>query len=161
MNIPADDPLQPHSHEPNPEPPSDDPAFILSRPDGVETTVTVAGLEQLPYTAVANCYIVSTGHGPSGPFTLGGARLLDLVEQVLPPGLAWSQVEVISADGFGNRILAAGLRRPDPAGPILLGYNRDGQRLTRRQGLVRLIVPSEKKDALRQVKWVRRVNIRS
>jgi hypothetical protein len=37
---------------------------------------------------------------------------------------------------------------------------RDGQKLTRRQGLVRLIVPREKDDALRQVKWVGRIVIR-
>jgi hypothetical protein len=31
--------------------------------------------------------------------------------------------------------------------------------MTREQGLVRLIVPSEENDALRQVKWVARIDI--
>jgi len=35
----------------------------------------------------------------------------------------------------------------------------DGATLTRAQGLVRLIVPSETDDALRQVKWVGRIEI--
>lgn len=156
----AGDPLQPHRHEPNPEPPSLDPAFILAQPDGAEIVVSVADLQRLPRTTVVNCYIVSTGHGTTGPFTFSGATLLDLVRRYLPPGAAWSQVEVISADGFGNRVLAEELLQPDPAGPILLSYMLDGQLLTRQEGLVRLIVPSEKDDALRQVKWVGRVNIK-
>lgn len=158
-HTPHDDPLRPHAHEPNPEPPSADPTILLSRPDGLEIHLTVPDLEALPYTTVANCYIVSTGHGTSGPFTFGGVRLLDLVEHYLPAGAAWDQVEVISADGFGNRIRAEELRRPHPAGPILLSYTLDGRSLTRREGLVRLIVPSEKDDALRQVKWVGQIRI--
>jgi DMSO/TMAO reductase YedYZ molybdopterin-dependent catalytic subunit len=156
----ADDPLRPHRHDPNPAPPSPDPAFILARPDGHEIVVSVADLQRLPRTTVENCIIVSTGHGVSGPFAFTGATLLDLIEHSLPPGAAWSQVEVISADGFGNRVLAAELLQPDPAGPILLSYELDGQPLTRQQGLVRLVVPGEKDDALRQVKWVGRINIR-
>ncbi len=157
---PAADPLRPHHHEPNPTPPSLDPTFILAQPDGREIVVSVDELQRLPRTTVANCIIVSTGHGASGPFVFTGATLLDLVRRTLPPGAAWSQVEVISADGFGNRVLAAELLQPDPAGPILLSYELDGQPLTRQEGLVRLIVPGEKDDALRQVKWVGRINIR-
>jgi hypothetical protein len=74
-------------------------------------------------------------------------------------GDSWSQVEVISTDGFGNRVMAAELFTPDPAGPIVLAYEMDGDVLTRQQGLVRMIVPSEKDDALRQVKWVRVVRV--
>ena len=106
---PAADPLRPHHHEPNPTPPSLDPTFILAQPDGREIVVSVDELQRLPRTTVANCIIVSTGHGASGPFVFTGATLLDLVRRTLPPGAAWSQVEVISADGFGNRVLAAEL----------------------------------------------------
>jgi hypothetical protein len=35
----------------------------------------------------------------------------------------------------------------------------DGAALTREQGLVRLIVPSERDDALRQVKWLATITI--
>ena len=37
----------------------------------------------------------------------------------------------------------------------------DGQPLTRDAGLVRLIVPSETDDALRQVKWISHIEVRS
>ncbi len=153
------DPLRPHAHDPNPEPPSANPAFIFTDPTGRETTVTVADLEHLPRTTVPNCYIVSTGHGTSGPFLFTGVRLLDLVQHYLSPAQAWSELEVISADGFGNRVLAEELYQPDPAGPILLSYRLDGQPLSREQGLVRMIAPVEKDDALRQVKWVGRINV--
>lgn len=156
--MPDHDPLQPHSHEPNPEPPSADPAFTLTLPDGRTTIITVADLRQLPATTLANCFIVSTGHGTSGPFTFTGTRLIDLVAHFVET--TWSQVEVISADGFGNRVLAEEMLQAGPAGPILLAYAIDGRPMTRPEGLVRLIVPSETGDALRQVKWIGRVKIR-
>ncbi len=76
----------------------------------------------------------------------------------LPPNTPWSQVEVVSADGFGNRVLADELRRATSR-PIILATNINGQPMSRQQGLVRLIVPSETDDALRQVKWVGRVTV--
>ena len=154
------DPLKPHSHDPNPEPPTADPTLKLTTPEGAQHLVTVEEL-QGDYTAVTipNCYIVSTGHGTSGPFAFTGVRLLDLVQHYAG-GHSWRQVEVVSADGFGNRVLVAELYEPDPAGPILLAYRLDNVLLTRQQGLVRMIVPSEKDDALRQVKWVDVVRIR-
>jgi DMSO/TMAO reductase YedYZ molybdopterin-dependent catalytic subunit len=85
--------------------------------------------------------------------------LLAFLQNHLPPDQSWTEVEVISADGFGNRVLAEELHQPDPAGPALLAYLLDGQPLTREQGLVRMVVPSEKDDALRQVKWVGRINV--
>jgi len=153
------DPLRPHEHDPNLTPPSEDSSFTLSLPNRTEVTITLADLKALPKTTLPDCYIVSTGHGTSGPFSFTGARLLDLIQSHLPADPAWSQVEVISADGFGNRVTAAELFEPDPAGPMVLSYIIDGQTMTREQGLVRLIVPSEKDDALRQVKWVGRINI--
>jgi DMSO/TMAO reductase YedYZ molybdopterin-dependent catalytic subunit len=152
------DPLQPHAHEPNPEPPSADPSFELVTPDGRTQTITVSDLEKLPETAVPNCYIVSTGHGTTGPFTFSGVTLQEFVAAYVNDG--WSQVEVISADGFGNRVFAEELAQPNAAGPIILAYKVDGRPLTRQEGVVRMIVPSERDDALRQVKWVGKVRIR-
>jgi len=156
--LPEHDPLQPHSHEPNPEPPSADSKFRLTLPDRRTVSVAIADLRQLPETTVANCTIVSTGHGSSGPFAFTGTRLIDLVEHFVET--KWTQVEVISADGFGNRVTAEELLHSDPAGPILLAHVIDGRTMTRHEGAVRLIVPSETDDALRQVKWIGRVNIR-
>lgn len=153
------DPLQPHSHDPNPEPPSPDPTFTLHTPGGGKVAVTVDDLHALPTARVADCYIVSTGHGTSGPFTFDGVRLLDLVDHYVAD--PWSQVEVISTDGFGNRVYRKELESPDPAGPILVAHTVDGQPMKREEGLVRLIVPSEKDDALRQVKWIGQINVRA
>jgi hypothetical protein len=152
------DPLRPHVHDPNPDPPPGGPEFVLAHPDGTAREIQPEDLRALPATTVPGCYIVSTGHGTSGPFAFTGVRLLDLVESELGD-LPWSQVELISADGFGNRVMATELYHPDPAGPVLLAYSIDGAPMTRDDGLVRLIVPSEKDDALRQVKWVARVNV--
>lgn len=154
------DPLQPHSHDPNPEPPSDDPSFTLSLSDGTEVELTVGSLRELPATTVSDCYIVSTGHGTSGPFAFTGVQLADLLAAYGVPAGDWSEIEVISADGFGTRLPAEDVREPADAGPIILAYAIDGDLMRRRQGLIRLIDPSETDDALRQVKWVRRINVR-
>lgn len=154
------DPLRPHTHDPNPEPPSPDPSFVFVRPNDEEVLITVANLEQLPLTSIPNCYIVSTGHGTSGPFTFGGVTLLNFVQSQMLSSMPWSQVEIISADGFGNRVFLQELLKPDPAEPPLLSYTLDGQPMTRQQGLVRMIVPSEKDDALRQVKWVGKIIVK-
>ncbi len=157
MNSIDHDPLNPHSHEPNPEPPSADASFELVLVNGRHHTITPDMLKEKPVTRVADCYIVSTGHGTSGPFTFTGTRLLDLIQAYETS--AWTQVEIISTDGFGNRVLAKELRSQTDK-PILLAYEANEQTMTRQQGLVRLIVPSEKDDALRQVKWIGRIQIR-
>jgi DMSO/TMAO reductase YedYZ molybdopterin-dependent catalytic subunit len=91
---------------------------------------------------------------------------------------AWSYIDLVSADGFGTRVTpadlagtpteiatraTAGRNLDDPARagdrPILLAYMLDGAPLTREQGLVRLVVPSETDDALRQVKWLATITI--
>ena len=161
-----------HAHEPNALPPEGDGAFVVRTADGEERALSVAALARLPYTEVEGCLIVSTGHGTSGPFTFGGVRLDALLAHVLDDtgdhaaGLAagqaagldrWQQVDVISADGFGARLTPTDLAS---GRPILLAYQCDGQPLTRVQGLVRLVVPDERDDALRQVKWVARVEIK-
>lgn len=154
------DPLQPHSHDPNPAPPSDDPSFTLSLPDGTDIELTVDRLRELPATTVSDCYIVSTGHGTSGPFAFTGVQLTDLIAAHGVPAEDWSEIEVISADGFGTRLPAEDVREPADAGPIILAYAIDGEPMTRRQGLIRLVDPSETDDALRQVKWIGRLNVR-
>jgi len=154
---PYHDPLRPHAHESNPDPPTNDPDFTLLMPDGTSLKLKPADLRELPLTSLPGCYIISTGHGTSGPFTFQGVTLLTLIRHHWQK--AFSQVELISADGFGNRILAEELLQPDPAGPMVLAYAIDDQPMTRQQGLVRLIVPSERDDALRQVKWISRINV--
>jgi hypothetical protein len=152
------DPLRPHAHDPNPDPPSPDAAFTLHDAAGNSRTIEVDDLRRLPGTAVPGCYIVSTGHGTSGPFTFGGVRLLDFVRRNV--STPWTEVEVISADGFGNRVLRQEMEKADPAGPILLALTINGKPMTREQGLVRMIVPSEQDDALRQVKWIGQIRVK-
>lgn len=147
--------LQGHAHDPNPAPPNADATLTLSRPDGQEIALTPDDLARLPQTVVAECRIASTGHPPSGPFTFGGVRLADLLAA---QGIAaWQFADVISGDGFGTRIHAPEMQTFDL--PILLATTLDGAPLRRSQGLVRLIVPAETGDALRQVKWVARIEV--
>jgi hypothetical protein len=69
-------------------------------------------------------------------------------------------VDVLSADGFGNRVVIEELESESGGRPILLATKRDGKPITRAEGLVRLIVPSETDDALRQVKWIEYLEVR-
>lgn len=146
-----------HAHEPNPAPPSPETSFTVQLPDGTVATWDVADLQQLPSTTVTDCYIVSTGHGTSGPFTFAGVRLQDFLRHLLGQTADWQQVDVISNDGFGTRLTVSDLAHESIARPSLLAHTLNGQPLTRAQGLVRLIVPTETDDALRQVKWVARI----
>lgn len=153
------DPLNPESHEPNPIPPSSDPSFFLKLPNGEKSKVRTNELQKLARVDVEDCYIVSTGHGTSGPFVFSGVPLLRLIETFLKPKDGWNQVEVISVDGFGTRIMRQELIHQEKSRPIILADSCNHLPLTRDQGLVRLIVPSERDDALKQVKWVAEVNI--
>lgn len=150
------DPLRPHSHDPNPAPPSASPDFVLALPDGSQQSVTPDDLDRLPQTTVPNCYIVSTGHGTSGPFAFTGVTLADFADSYWAS--EWKQVEVVSADGFGTRLMTEEVRGR-ASRPVLLAYAIDGQPMARAAGLVRLIVPSETDDALKQVKWVGEIRI--
>jgi len=180
-----------HAHEPNLQTPAGDGNFVVTLPDGSRQAFSPVDLESLPHTSVADCLIVSTGHGVSGPFTFGGVRLRDLLESVLsthaaqgtensantvadrseyrsgyrgegrsgplqPPN--WQYIDLVSVDGFGTRLTPADLASEGER-PILLAYTKDSVPLTRAQGLVRLIVPSETDDALRQVKWLATITI--
>ena len=184
-----------HPHEPNLQTPGGDGDFVVLLPGGVRRTFSPGDLKTLPLTMVADCLIVSTGHGTSGPFTFGGARLTDLLNLVLSTHAgfepkqgseigentvadrgwyrsdyraedrnaprrpaAWQYVDLVSVDGFGTRLTPADLAAEGER-PSLLAYIKDGVSLTRAQGLVRLIVPSETNDALRQVKWLATIAI--
>ncbi len=148
--------LHGHAHEPNPAPPNTDATLHLQRPDGRTVLLTPDDLARLPQTATGDCMIASTGHPASGPFTFGGVRLADLLAAHAVE--IWEYADVFSADGFGTRVTAGEAHTPTP--PILLATTLNGAPLTRAQGLVRLIVPSETDDALRQVKWVARIEVR-
>ena len=150
------DPLRPHSHDPNPAPPSETADFLLSLPDGSQQSVTPDDLSRLPQATVPDCYIISTGHGTSGPFAFSGVAFVDFVRHFWAG--EWSEAEAISGDGFGTR-LATDEVKGAVKRPILLAIASDSQPLRRAAGLVRLIVPSEIDDALKQVKWIGRVNI--
>lgn len=155
------DPLHPHSHDPNPEPPSADPTITLTLPDGRTHPITPQHLQTLPQHSLTDCYIISTGHGTSGPFTFTGPTLHTLIQQYTGQFPDYNQVEVISGDGFGTRVQRKELENPaNPNRPILLALEIDGRPLTRNDGLIRLIVPTETDDALRQVKWIAQVNIK-
>ena len=72
------DPLRPHRHDPNPEPPPAAVAFTMIWPGG-EAVLAPDDLRRLPSTTVRDCTIVSTGHGTSGPFAFTGTPLLGLI----------------------------------------------------------------------------------
>ena len=79
-DLPAAEPgwVHGHSHDPNPEPPPGDATIAARLPDGATVQLSVATLRALPYREIGDCYIVSTGHGTSGPFVFGGVTLADL-----------------------------------------------------------------------------------
>ncbi len=147
--------LPPHSHDPNPTPPGDDPGFRLRWADQ-ELFLTPEALSEIPFVSVANCHIVSTGHPMSGPFTFRGIPLLTLVKRYV--NTAWEIADVVSADGFWARLTAAELYA-ERERPSLLALEKDGRPLNRAAGLVRLIVPGETDDALRQVKWISEIRV--
>jgi DMSO/TMAO reductase YedYZ molybdopterin-dependent catalytic subunit len=155
---PASEPewLHGHAHEPNLTTPAGDGGFLLLTA-GVTRTVNPSDLSALPQTELSDCYIVSTGHGTSGPFRFAGVLVRDLLS-ALAPGVEAAAVDVVSADGFGTRLMAADWDGADERAP-LLAIRLDGAPLSRAQGLVRLVVPSETDDALRQVKWVAEIRL--
>ena len=153
------DPLNPHSHEPHPEPPSADSQFTLRLPGQPAEQIDAASLAGLPRTQLRQQMILSTGHPATGPFDFAGVTLLDFLSSRLELAAPAFTVEVVSGDGFGTRVQSEELLTPDPAGPILLADSIDGGPMSRRQGLVRLLVPSEKDDALRQVKWIGEIRV--
>jgi hypothetical protein len=157
---PSYDPLRPHVHEPNPTPPNQDSSFDLILPNNYRLRSDASLLHTLKRSSVPGCYIVSTGHGTSGPFEFEGVALIDYLMNQLKSFDSLSSVEVLSADGFGTRITIDELNNPSSLGLVLLADTVNGRPLTRNEGLVRLIVPGEMVDALRQVKWIAHIIVR-
>ncbi|MBV7328366.1 hypothetical protein KFU94_08920 [Chloroflexi bacterium TSY] len=170
--------LPPHSHDPNPDPPSNDPTITLTLPTGIQKRIDIIHLLSLPQTTISGCYIVSTGHGTSGPFSFTGPTLHTLIRHFLPNYFvnqrktfqtknvkaehhAKGEIDVISGDGFGTIVWASELESSSNQEPILLACLLNHDMMTREQGLVRLIVPSERNDALRQIKWIGEIIVRS
>ena len=146
---------EPHAHDSNPTPPDDDASFEIVLSD-FRRRVTVEALRALPDHTLRGAVIASTGHPSSGPFDLSGVTLKTLIAAYAPGD--WVAALVVSGDGFGTRVLAdewLGERER----PILLAHTVDGRPLTRAAGLVRLIVPSEMDEALRQIKWVAEIRL--
>lgn len=148
----------PHSHDPNPEPPGLAPDFVLILPDKTEHAYDLAQLQTLPQIELRDVFIRSTGHPATGPFTFGGVRLWDVLQHAMRD--EWSEVDVLSNDGFGTRLTRAELENVSHIDTVVLAYIRDGKMLTRQQGAVRLVVPTETDEALRQVKWVGKIILR-
>ena len=148
-----DDWQQPHAHNSNPTPPDGDATFAVVTPHG-RAVVTTAALRALPAHTLRDAIIASTGHPASGPFDFSGAPLRAVIAAYAPG--EWAAARVLSGDGFGVQIVAAEWVGDDEQ-PILLAHTIDGRPLTRAEGLVRLIVPTETDEALRQVKWVAEV----
>ncbi len=142
------------AHDSNPTPPSEDASFIVA--GAGEVRVAVEALRALPGLTLPDALIASTGHPASGPFAFGGAPLRTVIETYAPG--TWSAAQVSSGDGFGTRIMAREWLA-ETARPILLAHTIDGRPLTRAEGLVRLIVPTETDEALRQVKWVAEIRL--
>ena len=139
------------SHHNNTTPPDDDETLYLLW-EGGRLELTLSTLKTYPQTEYPYAY--STDHGDHGPYMLRGVALRDLIHAEVSE--FWNEVEVKSADGFGNRLTKNEvLAEPPPT----LYYASDGEPLTRENGLVRLVVPSETDNALRQIKWVREVRI--
>jgi hypothetical protein len=150
-----EDPYQPHVHEPNPNPPTDDPTFSLIWPES-KLELSPVDLHLLPKTIVSDCMIVTTSHGTSGPFAFGGTSLRTLIETFTPK--IPREVVVVSVDNFGTRLSAEEIFAHADR-PIILAYEIDRRPMDRAAGLVRLIVPPEIDDAMRQVKWVNKIQL--
>ena len=147
------DPLQPHSHPNNDRPPNDDTTIRLWLDGDLLKILTLPALATYPQAQLRYSY--TTDHGVHGPYLLGGVALRTLVANDVYQRLR--EIEVVSADGFGNRIFVAELG--EQIRPILLVTHSDGVPLTRQRGLVRLLVPSETDNALRQIKWVETIRL--
>lgn len=152
----SNDPLQAHRHDNNTTVPSADPTITLHLPDGTRHALDLDRLARLPATTLPDHWI-ATDHGTHGPYQLAGVALIDVVRAY--SAQPFDNVAVISADGYGNRVWAAELLQPAAAGPVLLCTHSNGAPLSRRHGLVRLVVPSERDNALRQIKWVATVSV--
>ena len=148
------DPLRPHKHHNNTTPPEGNTNITINKPDGTSIEVSLEQLQNNYPLSIIPAYTYVTDHGVHGPYRLEGVSLKDLLASMHD----WSEVEVLSGDGFGNRITKAEVL--DKGDPIMLYFKTDNELLERKHGLIRLVVPAETDNALRQIKWVKTVNIK-
>lgn len=147
------DPLQPHAHPNNDQIPSNDTTIRLLLDGKFLRLLTLETLATYPQHIVTYSY--TTDHGVHGPYELAGVVLDALISADTYQSLR--EIEVVSADGFGNRIFVAELKQQTQ--PILLCTHSNSSQLTRQRGLIRLLVPSETDNALRQIKWVETISL--
>lgn len=155
-----EDPFQPHSHDNNPLPPDENTDISIFYNGELATRISLDELKTRFSQDGIPTYLYTTDHGTHGPYHLDGVALGSLIRALLPPEAKWEEVEVVSADGFGNRVFAHELEPAEPEDPILLCYGSNGKPLKRAHGLIRLVVPSETDNALRQIKWVREIRVK-
>lgn len=148
--------LDAHGHDPNPQAPPGNGAFLFTA-GNVQQRIDLNFLQALKFTEIAGCHIISTGHGRSGAFRFGGVLVAEFLASLLSTSAQIVEADFEGADSYGTRLDAAMLHASH--GP-LLAYTLDGAPMQRAQGLVRLIVPGEEDDALRQVKWLATVVVR-
>ena len=149
----------PHSHRPAPHPPDEDASLRIEGPGIGVVCLDVKTLNALPALEQADCYIVSTGHGTSGPFSFSGPSLATVANhcEIQP----FNFVEVSSGDGFFTVLKRQEVLESRLGQTAMLALAKDGQPLSRAQGLVRLIVPTERNDALKQVKWISKIQFKT
>ncbi len=149
----------PHSHEPNPFPPNPEADLRVTGPGLAPLIMTVAELTALPAMEQVDCYIVSTGHGTSGPFRFRGPALSTVAVHC---GITdFADVRITGDDGFFTLLTAQETVDSRLGHTAMLALAKDGQALTREQGLVRLVVPTEKDNALKQIKWISCIDFRT
>lgn len=144
-----------HSHNNNTRPPSDNNTDIILSTSLTQRLLTIDNLYRYPQTIINYSYV--TDHGIHGPYQLEGVALYDLITS--NERQATSHIDVISADGYQNQITIDEVTATMD-NPIMLCLTTDGQPLSIAHGLIRLVVPSEKSDALRQIKWVRQIQLK-
>lgn len=141
---------QPHRHDNNETPPDEKLDIWLELPQQKicvwPTYWPTYPRHELP------AYTYTTDHGRHGPYRLAGVSLKTIIHTHWTNPFA--AVIVISADGFGNRITSQELWA-DGGKQILLCDESNGRALPRTAGAIRLVVPRETDNALRQIKWVR------
>ncbi|MCA9838979.1 MAG: molybdopterin-dependent oxidoreductase [Trueperaceae bacterium] len=138
-------------HHNNTTPPSANTDIIIDLPDNEHHLRLENLIEDYPQSVIEG-YTYVTNHGVHGPHRLEGVSLLDLIPETL---VDWQTIEVISTDGFSNTLSKEELLSAKE--PIMLYHSIGGERLEHKHGLVRLVVPTETDNALRQIKWVKRI----
>ena len=147
-------------HEPNPVAPNGDGTFVVEF-RSAKMIITLELLASLPQTEYSDCYVASTGHAKSGPYRFEGVTLRDVLTAAGVPPKAEAKVKISGADGYEVEVSTEPENAPARSPSPLLATQRDGVKLTRELGLVRVIVPTETEDALLQLKWIKTIRVHS